>query len=406
MAGKFINTTHQETIESLVDSMKGIMNNPYYKWQNKTPTIVTYYSRNIEKSTLDEGIKIEQSPYGPNSPIKYNKIKDFYLYGIEQIQVQIENGEFGAQASAVTGEAIVLPNSIIPVTGDYFVINYVKENIVFAVTGVSFDTLEIGSNIYKITYELDTINEEDLSCNIAESYDMIFHNNGTRFETVVRTETYNLVKKLDSVSSYLKDHFINIYYSDRIQSFCFLYNDCRFYDPYMIEFLIKNKILDGTDNYIYINHQLQVPQTFAIQYNKSIFGFFEKEDFANISRYKYKAIGRAIQSRTNIFSNRPEQYWAIDFNFIKAEEEIYTRVPCFKDDFIMAIMDNKLLSGNDAIYNIILKYIEGKDILESDIEDLECMEYCNNPTAFYAIPLIIYCLDRIIIRSMSKPDNQ
>ena len=404
MAGKFVNTTHKQTVDSLINSMKDIMNNPYYKWQNKTPTIVTYYSRNIEKSTLDEGTKMEQMPYGINSPIKYNKIKDFYMYGIEQVQIQVENGEFGAQASPVTGEAVILPNTIIPTGGDYFIIDYLKDDIVFVVTGVSHDTLENGSNIYKITYELDNIEKKDLDINIADSYQMIFHNNGTRFDTIIRSEKYNLIQKLDTVRSYLKEHFVSIFYSDRIQSFSYIFNDCRFYDPYMIEFLMKNDILSDTEDYIFINHQIQMPSTFAIDYSKSIFSCFENEDFNNINRYKYKAVGRAISSKTNIFSTRQEQYWKVDFKFSKIEEEVFTAIPCFKTDFIMAIMDHKLLTGEDAVYNIILKYVQGIDIDESDIEDLECIEYCNIITLFYALPIIIYCLDRIIIHVMKKPD--
>ena len=41
-------------------------------------------------------------------------IEDMMLYGIDQIAISMENDEFGPQASEISGEAIVLPNTIIP----------------------------------------------------------------------------------------------------------------------------------------------------------------------------------------------------------------------------------------------------------------------------------------------------
>ena len=55
--GKFINTTHSENIGRLVDSTKKIINNPYYLWANRQPTIVLYFNQNKEMSTVDEGFK-------------------------------------------------------------------------------------------------------------------------------------------------------------------------------------------------------------------------------------------------------------------------------------------------------------------------------------------------------------
>ncbi len=405
MSGKFVNTTHKETIDTLIYGLQDIIKNPYYKWQNKTPTPVTYFNHNVEKSTLDEGSKLEQIGYGHNSPTVYNKINGFYIYGLETVQVQIENGEFGAQASPITGEGVILPNTITPYQGDYFIIDYTKDDIVFQVTGVSHDTLENGANIYKITYELDTIDVKDLELNIGDSYQMMINNEGTKFNTIIRSESYEFIKKLDSVRSYLKDHFIELFYSSRIQSFSFLFNMRRFYDPYMIEFLINNKILDDVEDFIYVSHQLPLNQSFGIDYSRSIFKCFEDEDFKNIAMYQYKAIGRFIDSPTSIFGNRPEQYWKVDFKFTDLEGNMFGILPCFKDEFIPSIIEDELFDDENSIYNIIIKFIHNHSLTDEDIDQLKYLEYMNNPILFYTIPLIIFCLDRIISRLMIKNDK-
>ena len=126
MAGKFINTEHRDNIDSLVVGLKDILKNPYYKWNDKSGTAVVYFNQNKEATTLDEASKLYYADIGINSPIKYNMIEDFMLYGIEQIAISMENGDFGPEASEISGEAIILPNTITPYPGDYFHIIYVE----------------------------------------------------------------------------------------------------------------------------------------------------------------------------------------------------------------------------------------------------------------------------------------
>lgn len=407
MAGKFTNTKHTDTINSLVDGMKGRINNPHYLFTNKSSTVVTYYNTNTELSTLDEASKLQQIPYGNNSPTKYNLIKDFLLYGIEQIQIQMENGDFGAEAGEISGEATLLPNTITPYPGDYFTIKYVKDDVIFRVTGITHDTLDDDVNIYKINYELDTISKKDIiEKNIADKYQMVANNSGTSLNTVIKSEKFDFAKKLDGIASYLREHYIALFYNDRIQSFSYLFNMRRFYDPYMVEFLKENRILDGTENYIYIGHQIPKSSRFTLDYSKSLFRCFETSDFDNIRRYKSDAIGRYIDSdTTTIFNSRPEEYWAIDLNFITAEGEIFGVLPCFDEELFTGIEDSQLFNGEKSIYNIIIKYVNNIDLDDDDIENLKFLEYQNNITLFYAIPLLIYCIDCMIKKLMAKCDK-
>ena len=405
MAGKFVNTKHSDSINSLVKGVQDVIKNPYYVWANTSPTIVTYYNRNVEKSTLDEAAKIEQSPYGNNSPNVFNKIKDFFIYGLEKVQVQIDNGEFGAEAGQIAGEGVILPNTIIPYPGDYFTIPYTKDDIVFRVTGVTHDTLEDESNIYKINYELDTLESDDLKLNIGDSYQMMVNNIGTGFNPIIRSEKYELIKTLDNLRSYLREHFVAIFYSGRIQSFSYLYNMRRFYDPYMVQFIKDTDLLKDNDDYIYVTHQLTLDSSFLLNYDRSIFNCFENEDFKNIRKYKSDAIGRYIDSKTDIFHNRPEDYWMVDFKYNKFEGDVYGIIPCYSEELFTGIEEGILYDNEYAIYNIIIKYIRGISITDKDVTDLKFLEYSDNVSLFYALPLIIFCLDRYIQKMMVKPNK-
>ena len=151
---KFINTKQKVVLQSLVDGFKEKLNNPYYIHMDKKPNVTCYYNQNIHASTLDEGSKLQYSPLGSDSPTKYNMIKDFYLYGIERIYTDYENGEWGLESSSIEGDAIILPNTIVPIANDYFTIDYLDQKLLFKVTSVTADTIENGANFYKIQYKL------------------------------------------------------------------------------------------------------------------------------------------------------------------------------------------------------------------------------------------------------------
>lgn len=398
MAGKFINTEHRDNIDHLVDGLKVILQNPYYKWNDKSGTAVQYFNQNKEATTLDQSTKLYYADIGLDSPIKYNVIEDMIIYGIEQIAISMENDEFGPQSSEISGEAIILPNTIIPYVGDYFKIIYAKEDLLFRVIDVTPDTLENGANIYKIQYKLessriDSIIEEE---NIEDRYNMVVNNLGTGYNAIIRNESYNLIKELDKVLFNLRTYYKSIFYKERVQTFIYLYNGQRFYDPYMIEFLKENKILSGSEDYIYLVQQMKLSSMFPMNYSRSFFKCLEDKDLRRLRCYEHRGVAEYISDPLSIFQTRLENYYEVqhvipDYNF--------GILPCFKDDLINAIEENKLLEGNDSIYNIIIKFFHNEKINQKDIDDLDCIDYSDNIIIFYAIPCIIYCIE-IFVKSL------
>lgn len=399
--GKFINTTFSDNINTLVDNAKNIINNPYYLYNDSLPTIVTYFNINKEMSTLDEGFKGIMSDVGKDSPLYYNIVEEFYLYGLEQIQIQMEHGEFGAESSEISGEAILLPNTIIPYVGDYFKIPYLQENLMFRVTGASQDTLENGSNMYKIQYMLESGKIQERDLNIKDRYSMISNNVGTGFNVILNNKKVDLIKELENYLYRLKVYFTNTFYNDRVQSFIYLYKGMRFYDPYMTQFLMDNDLLNGGDEYIYITQQVSLRSYFPIEYDRTFFRCLENKDFKRLRKYDYTAISRYIDGvDTSIFSTRQEEYLEVDFKYNNPHRSFYGVIPCFPDELIEHIESKKLFDDENSIYNIIIKYAANMDISSYDLEFMD-FDICNNVKIFYAIPCIIYCIESFIKRMMT-----
>ena len=112
--GKFVDTQRKIVIDSLIEGFKDKLKNPYYIHTDKKPFICTYYNLNTTLSTLDEGSKMAYSPIGSESPLKFNKIENMFLYGGERLIAELENGEYGLETNTIEGELIVLPNTITP----------------------------------------------------------------------------------------------------------------------------------------------------------------------------------------------------------------------------------------------------------------------------------------------------
>ena len=157
MAGKFIRTSNmkQTMPDLLADNVKGIINNPYYLFNNLDGSTCTYYNINTTMTTLDEATRANYSELAASSPIRYNKINKFLLYGIDKIEPGLELTDFGLEGSDIQGDAVVLPKTIIPYPGDFFTLTQLNnENYLFKVTAVNPNTLDTGATMYRINYSL------------------------------------------------------------------------------------------------------------------------------------------------------------------------------------------------------------------------------------------------------------
>ena len=399
MAGKFVNTKYNETLNVMVDTLKQLLKNPYYKWNDKQGTSTTYFNQNKEMSTLDEGSKLQYNDLDTDTPTKYNKINNLFIYGLEAINISMENGDYGLQAGEISGEGIVLPNTIVPYPGDYFKIDYLHEKtLLFRVTEVTTDTLENESNIYKINYILETSTEHDIP--VENTYQMVIENVGTSFNSIIREESYNLIAKLDNTLVTLKKYYKALFYQPRVQAFIYKNEGHNFYDPYMIEFIKVNELLDGDGEYIYIAHQLPLNATFPINYNKTFFRCLELQDIKNLRKYSYQGIGKYINNKLTIFNDRYEDYFEIDYNVTTINFGV---LPCFSDTLIARI-ESGILTGDNLFYDIIIKYFNDMEIINDDLDKIELIDYENNITLFYMIPTVIYCLEWYIKKLMRK-DN-
>ena len=402
--GKFVNTNYVDSIDNIIDVNKKLINNPFYLFNDKGRGFkVTYYNINKAQSTLDPGSKISYTDLGDNSPIRYNKIYDFLLFQLNKFEINLENGDFGLEAEPITGESYILPNTIVPMDGDYFEIDHVKDSTwLFKVTDSSMDTLDNGSNCWKINWQLDRTSNREILNNVVDEFEFITTIEGTNTKAVVLRKDYKIAQQLDDLATTLRNYFRGLFYSDKIQSFTYQwYNFYNMYDSYSIEFIIRNKLLYSSSNYLSVQHQIQLPSTFSIDYDRCVFRAFELKDIKLLASCKYQAQANLINDVTSIFHTRYENYFALDYNVIAEENSPFNPrmiIPIIDEDLIDRIINNNKYNLVDddkrkMFNNVFIKYFNNESINNDDIEYINEIDFEPIEQIYYKVLLLIFCVD-------------
>lgn len=392
--GTFTNTEYKSTIDSLIVGFKERMKNPLWWLNDKNATPVTYYKLNHEKSMLDGPTGLEYDRLSKKSPLRFNRVENFIIYGIDRINVNLNDTEYGLESDPIEGEGIILPNTIEPTPGDYFSINYLNERLLFLVTSANLDTLEDGSNFWQINYKLDQTEMELIDDQVVENYNLIIKNIGTKFKTVVKSSEYKLIEYMEEYSDRLKEYYLDLFYDNRVETFIFYLANTRFYDPCMIEFIKRNNLFSGRarNKYVHIDHQLDMGRTFSIEYDCSIYRSIELKNRNLIDRIFSTA--SLIDQTNTTFNCRAEDYYLIKYirrpnKDIDKETIINLNPSC-----VEAVEKNVLFNENDpkAIYNLLIKYFNNGEYHSEDFEPMMDVEFQNNIELFYMIPFYIFII--------------
>lgn len=397
--GRFTDTKYSNTIDSLVKGTKDKINNPYYKFTDKKPTKVTYYKQNREKTTLDEASKDIYSDIGPQAPVKFNKINDFYIYGFEKINTSFNVEDFGLRADTISGTVIVLPNTIEPTEGDYFALTYLKEDLLFKVNSVSRDTLDDGANVYQIEYNLEKVDMvKDIEVQVVKVYRFVINNVGTMFNPIVLDTTYDLISELDVVLMNLTSMY-QIFFDKNVQNFVYSENGYYFYDPFLIEFMIRHKLMSyNPSQYVFVHHGTHVGGTFSFDYSRSIFSVLENRKEINETGLPNVVHATLIQEINSLFTTRLHPYYAVQHSdrLLNDYMNEYTIFPAEVNDHILS--GEYFIEDDKIVYNLLIAFFkEDEDYITGNLMNMvKKIGYMENKEYYYLIPIYIFIINHFI----------
>ena len=405
--GKFEDIVYKDTISAVTDFHQDLLNQDFWLFNDKSRgTKVTYYNINLEKSSLDPGSGLAYTDIGEDSPLRFNVIHDLFIYEMPRLDINMNFEDFGLESEPLTGESYVLPNTIKPTAGDFFTMEHVNQNNpnvwLFKVRETSFGQLSDGSQAWKLSWVLDRTTDQDILKNVVEDYQYINRKEGTNIRTVVELDKYKKAVAIENVTESLRVYFIDLFYNDKVQTFTYdWFNPVeymhKFYDPFAIEFIIRHNLLSGAHGYVHVMHQTEVPKTFSIDYNRSIYRALEKQDVKKLKHYSYKSQADLIDDPTSIFATRYDDFFILSYNVINEPNGPFNPrgiIPIMDECLVQMIQENKKYECIEYNYrNIIIKYFNGEDLDLEDLEDIEQFDVQDTGYVYYEMLYLIYILD-------------
>ena len=184
----------------------------YARLFNKSPSFCTYYTHDPITSMTDVNLGGAIQLIGQESPLKYDRINDFPLYGIGEADLTAAYEETqGIVQNGVRGESYILPSTIEPVENDFFVIDYLESRLVFRVVACHPDRIE-GKAFYKIEYILDPSDYRQLDRQTSGKYNFELSTIGTGANPIIEEDTAILLRETEVLLSFYSKAYWRSFY--------------------------------------------------------------------------------------------------------------------------------------------------------------------------------------------------
>lgn len=370
---------------------------PTSRFLDVTQTYTTYYHIDVDQTTTDEGFADVASIIGWRSPIRFQKIEDFPIYGLEQIILQLQDTDQGLDTS-YEGEAIILNNAKLkPLPNDFFVIPVLGQYYMFRVIDIQYDNI-MSDNFYRITFKLeynDSVKMQELEKQVTDENIFELGNVGTEKSCIIKKSVYKNIEKIEEMRSRIIDFYTSMYYNDKYNVFlCPLDSGDFYYDPLQTEFINKHKLMNRKNELVGLTLTDQYPDAKRqYKYNKSIYRFVETKKMELLSRFPYTYIpGRGISgSSFDLYFDNTIKVFEY-FTAITKHTYYF-----FSEEMVSSIRLN--LPIEDDYANLIQKFVRSEVI---DVKDIplnldEELLYLNDSLEVYMFtPIILYIIQEVI----------
>lgn len=399
----------QKMIEDNVFQFEERARSPLTRFTDKSFTPATYFHINNKETTADQGFIDVAELLGDESPVKFQRINNLPLYGLESIMIALQDGDAGIDGS-YEGEAYIMPGTIVPSPNDYFIIKYLKDSYVFKVTEIAYDNI-MPSNFYKISFVLEYIDSEKQQClfnQTEDTFTCILENIGSEDRCIIQMEYKEQLDKIDAMYDDMVSTYLTYFYNERYN--CLLGDmdgGFRLYDPLQTIFINSNKLFNKKKKLktIILTEQYADNRR-KLKYEKSIYRFFERRDLSIINNFPYTTFKGMRNNETSFYRWRDEGVMILDNNPKLIDPQNHYEM---FDDRLVNLL--KLNGPTDSKYVLLLqKYLrnESLSLNEIDLSLGEELLYLNdaNLEVFFFTPIILYIIKRVVEDFMKREDKE
>lgn len=364
--------------------------------------LTTYYQLAENRTTVDKGLQNIDQLFGKNSPLRFNKIKNFPLYSFAQMNPSNDDS-LQIEDINVEGECVILPSTLVPHQNDFFILNHLKMRAIFRVLEVQFDSMKV-NGYYKIKYHLYSNSEEILGLlekQTINNYNTDLNAIGTEVNPIIKEDNFVLRSQIKQLLVKMIESYKALFYNERHN--CFLYMDpqtrLRWFDVCGAEFISKHNLFNtlGNSNVIMLSDKLR-DENFPIYYNNSVYNWIGVGCPLSLLSPFFFTFNYGTNYMISSFARWNER----DIRVIIPERSISETYRSFENSFFdKAQVDcfRGSLEPLSDIEKLMYKFIRRSDLDLSDIP-LSLADGLllgiNHRDLFLYIPIVIYIIKLIL----------
>jgi len=382
----------QNVIKNNISNFLQQSSQDYSKYMEGTPTFVTFYNKNRLASTQDISLESVVEVVGSESPIQYNKIENFALYGMDSVSITQQLDEFGI-TSEFDGSATILPNTIKPLPDDYFTVDYNGTEHLFRITSVDPDKVK-GGVFYKMSYTLSNDSTDLIEEQVEGSYELLYENLGTEDKVIIKKSSADLIRIIDGLEENLQKFYIKNYMS-KFSVIAHKMNNKNIYNDFLVKFIKDTSLFSRKRNYLSSVYIIDVFGVDSGWFNEEYEGtLFHAIQFQTAEDLKYENFSvTRILDETTPFYGSYEMYFKSNYGFVSSIPG--TQFVAHDNTLVSNIKSNTLYADTKAyaLENIVISFLNKTILLDEQfLIDLNKINFKPTLQEFLLVPCIISIL--------------
>lgn len=380
------------------------LKSPIRRFIDKTFVNAKYWNIKSTDTTVDKGFGDVGEILGKDSPIRYSKIDNLPIYGLDQIILQLDNQEQGLDSS-FESECVIMADTITPYQNDFFMIQHLKESYIFRVTQVGYDNLA-SKTAYKVNFVLEYIDNtkvDDLDRQTVSEFTCVLENIGTSERAVIEKPLKEKIDKIDAMYDEIVQIYISLFYNERYN--CLLAefeNIYKLYDPLLEQFITQHRLFTAKNQIDGL--VLNLPfgdMKRKLKYERSIYRCIETRDVRRLSNFKYTTFPGVNNVQTPFYRWLDDTVMIAD---IKEDMNPLNIHEIFTDEMTDIIKMNGFC--DDPVINLLKRFIRNEEVDLADI-DIDIVGYIlgytnANLQLFFFIPLVLYIIKYVVNLELKK----
>lgn len=377
------------------------------KYVENGAILVTYYSQKESASTVDRGLQDIDELFGKKSPLRYNKILNFPLYGFGQTNPE-NSDEQQIEDFNVEGECIIIPSTIEPRPLDFFVINHLKMRGIFEITNVTYDSMKV-DGYHKISYRLVSTADKTIS-DIENNTVAVYHTDlnaiGSDVNPIIKEDDFVYRKRVQLMLNQMITSYRSMYYNSRHN--CFLFKDPKsgydIFDMCGNEFMAKYSLMnpENISNVIVLNNKLR-DINIPFYYNNSIYYWLEMGAPSSLlQKFHYTMMESSAFTESSFYR------WNDEVHIIQPLSTLTSKVNNIRDSETDSYFDSTQLNAflgdrcpaTSEYDKLIWKYINSRSNLTIHDVPLELgnvlFSSIRSIDTFLYTPIVIYITRQIL----------